>query len=71
MNVTSKREEDKYWSEQLANSTDGKHLSLQSKTINTNQWISEPAKLMTGANYIQCLKIKTNSVMTGQTSTNV
>ena len=64
MNITSKREEDRYWSEQLANSTDGKHLSLQSRTINTNQWISEPTKLMTGANHIRCLKIRTNSVIT-------
>ena len=31
MNVKSKREEDKYWSEHLANSTDGKHLWLQSQ----------------------------------------
>ena len=64
MNITSKKDEDKYWSVQLANSTDGKHLSLQNQTINTNQWISEPTKLMTGANYIRCLKIRTNSVMT-------
>ena len=36
MNVASEREEDKHWSMQLANSTDSKRLSLQSKTINTN-----------------------------------
>ena len=62
--IRSKSDESQYWYRSLENSVDGKHLSLQKTTMNSNLWISEPTKLLSGADYIRCIKIRTNSVMT-------
>ena len=53
-----------HWHEALNKCIDGKHLAIQRSTINCNSWIGEPTNLLTGADYIRCLKIRTNSVMT-------
>ena len=53
-----------HWYEALNKCIYGKHLAIQRSTINNNSWIGEPTNLLTGADYIRCLKIRTNSVMT-------
>ena len=62
--IRSKSDESQYWYHSLENSVDGKHLSLQKTTMNSNMWISDPTKLLSGADFIRCIKIRTNSVMT-------
>ena len=52
------------WHEALPKSIGVKHLALQRFTIKNNSWIGEPTYLLTGADYIRCLKIGTNNVMT-------
>lgn len=62
--LTTKDEASNYWNAELKKNVDGLHLAESKLTINTNNWITDGTNLTSGANYIRCLKIRTNSVMT-------
>ena len=62
--IKTKTDEARFWKDKLEQSVDGPHLALQSGTVNTARWIVNGTSLMSGADYIRAIKIRTKSIMT-------
>ena len=62
--IEAKRDEDEHWRAKIQNTVDGQHLSIQTNSANTARWVTNGTKLMSGADYVRALKIRSNSIMT-------
>ena len=63
---SNKNEENSYWLQELEQIVDGHHPAIQRSTVRSKNWISEPTKLVTDADYIRCINIPRNTIMTKQ-----
>ena len=64
--IVAKRNEDEYWRSKIRNTVDGQHLSIQTNSADAARWITNGTELMSGADYIRALKVRSYSIMTKQ-----
>ena len=60
--ISSKMELEKYWTEKLHASIDGNGLKTSTGDKHTHRWIKEPTKLLTGRDFIHCVKTRINAL---------
>lgn len=56
------RKQQELWKSRISNMVDGKGLKESSKVPQAHRWITEPTKLLSGQDYLECVKLKFNAL---------
>lgn len=60
--LTNKMDIGDYWKSKLVSMVDGNGLQNASSTLSTHRWIREPTKLLSGRDFINCLRTRINAL---------